>query len=209
VLVAVWVFAVVSVSANWVSRVRGNGRLELVSKPLATIAIGLLALVVSDGAPAAAAIAAIVGFALCLAGDVALLPSIDRFVVGLGAFLAGHLAFVVMFFAIGLDRWTLGLVAAIVIAAMSPFVATSVIRGAATKDASLRIPVVAYFAVISTMTIVGWATGLAAACVGATLFMVSDSILGWRKFIEPKRWMPLAVMATYHLALIGLALTLA
>jgi uncharacterized membrane protein YhhN len=209
VLVAVWVLVVVSVSANWLSRVRGNGRLELVSKPLATIAIGLLALTVSDGASTAAMIAAMAGFALCLAGDVALLPSIDRFVVGLGAFLAGHLAFVAMFIALGLDRWTLGLVAAIVIAAMSPFVATSVIRGAVTKDASLRIPVVAYFAVISTMTIVGWATGLAAACAGATLFMVSDSILGWREFIEPKRWMPLAVMATYHLALIGLALSLA
>ena len=32
-----------------------------------------------------------------LAGDVALLPSVDRFVVGLASFLAGHLAFVVMF----------------------------------------------------------------------------------------------------------------
>lgn len=44
---------------------------------------------------------------------------------------------------------------------------------------------------------------------GLALFVLSDSILGWRQFVGPKRWMPLAVMVTYHGALLGLALTLA
>jgi alkenylglycerophosphocholine hydrolase len=209
VLVLVWILVVVSVGANWASRVRGLPRVELVSKPAATISIGLLAVAVSDGAPTAAVVAAVAGFALCLGGDIALLPSVDKFVVGLGLFLAGHLAFVVMFAILGLDRWVLGLVAAAGVLAISPLVVVRVIKGAASKDASLRLPVIAYFGVISTMAVVGWATGIAAALIGSALFLASDSILGWREFVGSKRWMPLAVMATYHGALVGLALTLA
>ena len=55
----------------------------------------------------------------------------------------------------------------------------------------------------------GVATGRPAAIAGSALFVLSDSILGWRQFVGPKRWMPLAVMVTYHGALLGLALTLA
>jgi len=51
--------------------------------------------------------------------------------------------------------------------------------------------------------------GVPAAIVGSALFVVSDSILGWRQFVAEHRWMPVAIMVTYHGALLGLALTLA
>lgn len=203
----------VAVLANWWSRVsehRAAGRVELLSKPLATVAIGTLAFAASDAdVSTAALVAALVGFVLCLAGDVALLPAVDRFVVGLGAFLAGHLAFVVMFVLLGLDRWWLGLVALAGAAGVAVLVGRPILRGAAAKDASLVAPVRAYLTIISSMAVVGWATGRPAAIVGSSLFVLSDSVLGWRQFVASSRWAPLAVMVTYHGALLGLALTLA
>ena len=44
--------------------------------------------------------------------------------------------------------------------------------------------------------------------IGVTAFVVSDTILGLEAFVLKRRWMPLAVMVTYHTALIGLALSL-
>ncbi len=198
-----------SAGANWWSRVDDRRRLELATKPLATIAIGVLAVLVADDAvPRGALVAAVVGFVLCLVGDVALLPAVDRFVVGLAAFLAGHLAFVVMFVILGLDRWWLGLCALAAVAAVGLVLGRPILAGARTKDPSLRRPVSAYLAIISSMAVVGWATGRPAAIIGSSLFVLSDSILGWRQFVGGHRWMPVAIMMTYHGALLGLALTL-
>jgi hypothetical protein len=58
------------------------------------------------------------------------------------------------------------------------------------------------------MAVVGWATGRSAALVGCALFVASDAVLGWNRFVGQRRWMPVTVMATYHGALGGLALSL-
>ena len=55
----------------------------------------ILALV--SGADRGSVVWATVALVLCLAGDVALLPKVDKFVVGLGSFLLGHLAFIGLF----------------------------------------------------------------------------------------------------------------
>jgi uncharacterized membrane protein YhhN len=209
-IIVVSIVAVVCGAANWWSRWRDDARVELVSKPTATIAIGVLAVLVADDVSTAALAAAIVGFACCLAGDVALLPAVDKFVVGLGSFLVGHIAFVVMFVLLGLDRWWLGLLALVGVSAVAVFVGRPIVAGARAGDPAMVVPVQAYLAIISSMAVVGWATGRPAAIVGSSLFVLSDSILGWRQFIgSNRRWMPVAVMFTYHAALAGLALTLA
>jgi uncharacterized membrane protein YhhN len=196
--------------ANWWSRIDDRRRVELVTKPVATVAIGTLALLVAEpGTPNAAIVAAVIGFVLCLAGDVALLPAVDRFVVGLGAFLAGHVAFVVMFFILGLDRWWLGAIALAGAVAVVVVIGRPIIAGARAQDPALLRPVQAYLAIISSMAVVGWATGRPAAIIGSSLFVLSDSILGRRQFVSQRRWMPVAIMMTYHGALLGLALTLA
>jgi uncharacterized membrane protein YhhN len=207
-IVVVAVVAAVAAGADWWSRWRDDGRVEVVAKPTATVAIGVLGVLVAD-APAGAVAAAAVGFACCLAGDVALLPAVDRFVAGLASFLVGHVAFVVMFVLLGLDRWWLALPAAAGAAVLVLVVGRRIVRGAAAESASLAAPVAAYLAVISTMAVVGWATGRWAALAGTALFVTSDAILGWRQFVRPAAWMPLAVMVTYHAALVGLALSLA
>lgn len=209
-IIVVSIVAAVSVGANWWSRWRNDARVELWSKPVATIAIGTLAvLVAGDDVSTGALVAAIVGFVCCLAGDVALLPAVDRFVVGLASFLAGHVAFVVMFVFLGLDRWWLGLVALAGVAVVATVLGRPIVAGARAEDPKLAGPVQAYLAVISSMAVVGWATGRPAAIVGSALFVTSDSILGWRQFVTGRSWMPIAIMATYHGALVGLALSLA
>lgn len=208
-IIVVSIVAVVAAVSNWWSRWRDDDRVELISKPTATIAIGTLAMLVADDVPTGATVFAVIGFVCCLGGDVALLPAIDRFVVGLGSFLIGHVAFVVMFVFLGLDRWWLGLIALAGVTAVAVVVGRPIVAGARASDPGLAVPVQAYLAVISSMAVVGWATGRPAAIVGSSLFVLSDSILGWRQFVRGRPWMPVAVMATYHAALAGLALTLA
>lgn len=202
------VIAAVAVVANWWSRFVDHGRIELVSKPTATIAIGLAGIVGAGDVPVAALVAAGAAFALCLAGDVALLPSVDRFVVGLGSFLAGHLAFVAMFLTLGLGEWWLAAVGLVVTLIGAGLVGRRIVAGAVERDPALSVPVRAYLAIISLMVVIGWGTGIAAAVVGSALFLLSDSILGWRQFVGGRRWMAPAVMMTYHGALVGLALSL-
>jgi uncharacterized membrane protein YhhN len=202
--------ALVAVLGNWWSRMSEHAVVELVTKPTATIAIALIGMSVAGqhDVPSGAVVAAIIGFAFCLAGDVALLPAVDNFIVGLAAFLLGHLAFVVMFIELGLPRWPLGLLALAGTAVVAAVLGRRIIAGARAQDASLVIPVCAYLTVISAMAVVGWATGAPAAIVGSALFVASDSILGWGQFVRERRWMPVAIMVTYHGALLGLALSL-
>jgi uncharacterized membrane protein YhhN len=190
---------------NWYSRVKVNDRIERISKPLTTIgAIAIAAL--ADG-PRSATIVAVVALVLCLIGDVALLPAVDQFVVGLAAFLLGHIAFIVMFALRGFDRWTVSGVAIVGVAALLVAAAVPIVRGASAKG--LGIPVRAYLVVISSMCVLGWATGNWLIMVGATAFIVSDSILGWGQFVAERRWMHLAIMVSYHVAIVSIALSLA
>ncbi len=211
-VVVLAVVSLVVAVANWWSRWRDDGRLELFTKPVATVVIAALGVACAlDGAthaPTAAIVAAVVAFAFCLGGDVALMPAVDKFVVGLGSFLLGHLVFVVMFVILGLDRWWLGLVAAAIAVVVITVLGRRIVAGAVAKAPEYAMPVRAYLVVISAMAIVGWSTGRPAAIAGSALFLVSDSILGWEIFVGKKRWMPVAIMVTYHGALAGLALSL-
>jgi uncharacterized membrane protein YhhN len=190
--------------ANWYSRWKHVDRIELISKPLTTIgAIAIAAL--ADG-PRPATIVAVIALALCLAGDVALLPIVDQFVVGLAAFLLGHIAFIVMFAQRGFDRWPLAGVGIVGCAVLLGTIAAPIVRGAAVRG--FGIPVRAYLAVITSMTVLGWATGNWLIIVGATAFIISDSILGWGQFVAERDWMHLTIMVTYHVAIVSLALSL-
>ena len=191
--------------ANWYSRCKHLDRIELISKPLTTI--GALAIAALADGPRPATVAAVLALTLCLVGDVALLHIVDQFVLGLAAFLLGHIAFIVMFAERRFGRWPMAGVGVIVCAVLLGTVAMPIVRGASAKG--LGIPVRAYLAVISSMTVLGWATGNWLIMVGATAFIISDSILGWGQFVAERAWMHVAIMVTYHIAIVSLALSLA
>lgn len=203
------VVAAIAAIGNWWSRITLDRRVEAVTKPVVTIAIAVLGLSLADDAPTAAVVLGAVGFVCCLAGDVALLPAIDRFVIGLGAFLVGHVAFAAMFVVLGLDSWWGAIVALVVVVVLGATAGRRIVAAAGRSHTAYTTPVKAYLVVISLMAVAGWATGIGAAIIGSTLFVVSDSILGWRQFVAERRWMAPAVMMTYHGALLGLALSLA
>jgi uncharacterized membrane protein YhhN len=192
--------------ANWWTRVRPREWLETLSKPLTTILVIWVA-IAADG-PTTATVIAVVGLVLCLAGDIALLDVVDKFTVGLAAFLLAHLAFVVMFIVLGLDRPWWGIVAGVVLAVHVATVGRRIVAGASAQEPALRIPVIAYVGTIAVMAVVAAMTGRSWAIVGAAFFVASDSILGWRAFVRERTWMSLAVMVTYHAAITGIALTL-
>ena len=204
-MIIAFIATAIAALANWYSRVKQNDRVESISKPLATV--GAIAIATLADGPTAATGATIVALSLCLVGDVALLPAIDRFVVGLAAFLLGHIAFIVMFGLRGFERWALAGVAVIGCALLLGLIALPIVRGAAAKGFGL--PVRVYLVVIASMCVLGWATGNWLIMLGSTAFIVSDSVLGWGQFVTERKWMHLAVMVTYHVAIVSLAASLA
>lgn len=192
--------------ANWWSRLGDRRSLELVTKPVVTIAIIVAALAIDPARPEAARWWFAVAFVACLAGDVALLGGDRWFVVGLGAFLVGHLAFVGGL--VAFDTWRSGrlLLGLVLMAAMAAIVGTRIVRAAAAKH--MAVPVAAYLVVISSMAAVAIAEGQGVAIAGALMFVTSDAILGWNEFVGARRHAPVAVMTTYHAALCLLLLSL-
>jgi uncharacterized membrane protein YhhN len=199
--------AVVAVG-NWVARARGIRRLERATKPVATLL--LLAVAASLGAADPAQqrwfLAAL---ALSLAGDVLLMLDERRFAAGLAAFLLAHLAYVAGFAAAGIGVVPL-LGGALAVAVVAVPVAGRIIMALRVAGQGPLVgPIVAYMAAIAAMVASAAGTRSALAVAGAALFLVSDSLLAWNRFVRPIAWAPVAVMVTYHLAQAALVLSLA
>ncbi|HVV49623.1 MAG TPA: lysoplasmalogenase [Polyangia bacterium] len=175
------------------------------SKPLATV---LLFLIV--GRPATPlAVWVDVGIALSVVGDVALLGQGDKpFLVGLGAFLLAHVAYVVAF--AGVAVWSPH-VAAVAVAALA---STGVLlRAIGPGAAGMRGPVVVYGLVISAMVVsasatVGGPLGPLApfAAAGAVLFYASDASLALNRFRKPIPHAHYLSMGLYWIGQVGIAL---
>ena len=191
------VFAVV----DWVAVARGHTRAEYVAKPATTaLLVGVaLALHPEDRSQRAWFVAALV---LSLAGDVFLMLPRDAFVPGLASFLLAHVAYIVGL-AEEADEPT-GLIAIPVLFAIA--VGRRVL--ASLDDPALRPPVVAYMVVITAMAGTAIATGDARAAVGSVVFMASDSMIAWNRFVQPFPYARVAIMTTYHLAQALLVLSL-
>ena len=192
------VFAV----ADWLAVWRGSKPLEYLAKPLATAAlVGVaLTLVPEDESMRTWFVVALV---LSLAGDVFLMLPRNLFVAGLASFLLGHVAYVAGF---GLGEawpWILG-VAVVGAAVGAPIVRALVGDG----QRELLGPVLAYMAVISVMVACAIGNGDPRAIAGAALFMLSDSLIAWNRFVRPLAWAPVTIMVTYHLGQAGLVLSL-
>ena len=203
---ALLIATALSALANWWSRYKDSERIEAWAKPLTTMLV--IGLALANESPTGHVATAVIALVFCLWGDIALMPAVDNFVLGLASFLIGHVVFIVLFAKYGMGHIALGAVALVLMAALAATAGQRIVRGAITQDPALRVPVVAYLVVISAMTVCGWATGRGWVIAGATLFVISDSLLGWRAFVRERSWMAVAVMVTYHGAIVSLALSL-
>jgi len=207
---ALLILIAASALADWWSRLPQErpraARVERISKPLTTILVIVLA--ATADAPGARVIVAAVALTCCLAGDVALMEPIDNFVAGLAAFLVGHLVFIALFVGFGLHHGGLASIAAVGGVVVAAAVGRPILLAARRSQQSLTVPVAAYLVVIVSMAVFGWWTGRPWAIVGSTAFVLSDAVLGWQAFVTKRRYFPLVVMITYHVAIVALALSL-
>lgn len=214
---------------DWLAVLRGYRGLEYLCKPLATLTLIGVALAV-DPIDDTVRMWFVVALLLSLAGDVFLMLPRDLFVLGLTAFLLALVAYTA-----GMSLYVSDLlsdasaesrqvvlgrlgIGAVVALAGVVTVGTRIVLGARRRADDLAGPVVVYMLVMGATVTAAAATGRPAAIIGALLFAVSDSLLGWGRFVRPALLeadrgrparLPVAVMVTYHLGQAGLVLSLA
>ncbi|WP_285768048.1 lysoplasmalogenase [Peribacillus sp. SI8-4] len=138
----------------------------------------------------------LLGLFFCMLGDGLLI----WFLIGLSAFLIGHLFYIAAF----LKSWSFSWLR---FATILPITLYSTVIGREiifslieTGDNGLIFPVIGYVTVISLM---GWTaimTRNTAAIIGGILFVISDSILAWNKFIDVIAFSGPLIMLTYYAA---------
>ncbi len=181
--------------------------LHYIGKPLTTLLILWLALSAQPAVDARYRRAVLAGLVLSLIGDVFLMLPGDRFVPGLAAFLLAHVCYIVAF-APGSGAKARAVAFVVVAAVAGGNLAVLLPR----VDEALRIPVLAYVAVLATMAGFAlariWTPAVAQAlprsarlaAIGAILFLVSDSLLAWDRFAGGVPARALLVLGTYYAA---------
>ena len=194
-------------AVNWLAVARESKPLEYVSKPAATLAFlaVTMTLDVAHGAPWGWRVAA---YVFCILGDVFLMLPKDAFVPGLGSFAVAQVLFTVSFVSGGFSSGRV-LVGLAVLAPCAVLLArrfVGAIRASGHRE--LIVPVSVYVVVISAMSVTAVGSGSVIASAGAIIFMASDSLIAESRFVTARKWHPVGIMATYHLALACLALGL-
>lgn len=203
-------------AANWWAVARGRKDVEYVAKPGCMLFL-IAAAILMDPSDSGARTALVAALVLSLAGDVFLMlpgrqpgsPGPNLFVYGLGAFLAGHVAFVAAFWIEGTEgAWlAAGAVAALAVVVLVGRPVLAAVR--ASSEPGLAGPVAAYIGVIGAMLVSAIGTGEALAIAGALLFAGSDSVIAKERFLAKAAWGPLTIIVTYHLAQALLTLSFA
>ena len=195
--------------ADWWAVAGGAHRAEYVAKPATIILLTAAALSIDPSSRTEQEwfVAALL---LSAAGDVLLMLPSEQFVPGLASFLLAHVAYIAGFLSTGRPG-SGGLVAGLLIVLNALGIAGSRVVASlrARGENALLGPVVLYMAAIGTMTVLATGSGRAAAGVGATLFLGSDTLIAWHRFVRPLRWAPLAIIVSYHLGQAGLVVSLA
>lgn len=178
-----------------------------------TLSTSLLALIAWHmGGPALL----VVGLALSAIGDFFLLRDGEKaFVGGLVSFLVAHVAYIVLFARIGESASVLLsmplVLAAAVLVAISLALLRVILRHVSKE---LRLPVMVYCTALVLMGLTALATEQAPIIAGAMMFVASDAILAWEKFVEPatstrKPPLRIAVWVLYYAAQVTFLLAFA
>lgn len=191
--------AALAIAADWNER---RHRAFYLLKPLTTVLIIAIAIAAT---PESAAyqrwiVAALV---LSLAGDVCLMFAGNAwFIGGLGSFLVAHGAFAAAFLHGIAAADPPGWLAAVV------FYAGGMLFVLLPRAGALKLPVLVYCLALAAMVFTAAARHEALAdaaslraLLGALLFMLSDSALGWRRFVGRYRGAQALILSTYWAAI--------
>ncbi|WP_211748462.1 lysoplasmalogenase [Paenibacillus sp. Marseille-Q4541] len=144
------------------------------------------------------------GLFFCMLGDGLLV----WFVVGLTAFLIGHLFYLSAF----ISQWRyspIRMISLLPIGCYAWFMGHRLVESLQLSgDDALILPVLAYVTVISLMLWSALMTGNLIAGIGSLLFVISDSILSWNMFISPVSYSGVLIMTTYYSAQFLIAISI-
>ncbi|OEH56156.1 hypothetical protein AQ616_01160 [Oceanobacillus sp. E9] len=138
----------------------------------------------------------LIGLCFCIIGD----ATLHWFIIGLTAFLLGHISYTLGF----LKQANYSLKKGLTIIPITAFAIWMGIQLVSSLQESgqqqLIIPVIAYITIISIMAFTAILTGNRWAILGSILFLISDSILSWNMFISSFAIAGDLVMITYYSA---------
>lgn len=149
----------------------------------------------------------VAGLALSALGDLFLSRDGEKaFISGLVSFLVAHVAYIVLFASIGQSPAVL-LFMPLVLAAAGLIAASLALLRIILRHVAgeLRLPVMVYCTALVLMGLTALATERTLLIGGAMMFVASDAILAWEKFVEPaasarKPPMRFAVWVLYYAA---------
>ena len=147
----------------------------------------------------------LVALVFCLVGDAFLeIPKENCFLPGMIAFMIGHILYIAAFQT--LSAWNpVTLLIAVLIG--SAVALAGHFLGAHTGK--LTIPVLIYMFAISLMVVTALRTSVPMICAGALLFMFSDGVLAYNKFVKPIRLASGMVIGPYYVGQTLIALSIA
>jgi alkenylglycerophosphocholine/alkenylglycerophosphoethanolamine hydrolase len=209
-LIVALLFAV----GDWLAVARDRRRLEVVCKPAALLALlASASLLTREPHDAWQVRFFLPGLGFSLAGDIFLMLHGKRFfLAGLVAFLLAHICYIIGFNR-AMPPWP-SFVFLIPVSGIGIFLFRRMANGLRQRgEGRMLAPVAIYSVVLSGMLFSAWATlfrpewtglrqGLAIG--GASLFFVSDTILGWDRFVAPFPLARLGIHITYHLGQMAL-----
>jgi uncharacterized membrane protein YhhN len=183
-------------------------RVEYVCKPGALVALVVAAALLDPASGAEARrhwfVAALV---FSLAGDVLLMIPRDYFAGGLSAFFVAHVCYIAGFWSRGPALVAMAVATAAAAIAVG-LLGRRILRAVRAREPELVAPVTAYIAVIGAMLATALAVGNPVAAVGAVLFVASDSMIAWDRFVGRVPNAAVLIMVTYHLGQAGLVASL-
>ncbi|MFT4604109.1 MAG: putative membrane protein YhhN [Rhodothermales bacterium] len=207
VTAALVLFSVISLLVLLRAERLGYRQLVYVAKPLTMVSIGLIAVFAWPAVSPDYQRLILIGLGLSLAGDIALMLPKDRFLAGLGAFLVAHVAYTAAF---------LGRLEAIPALPFLPFALAGlfVVRLLWRHLDRLRWPVVIYATAIAAMAGSAWAVAMTLGttsawlgAIGASLFVVSDTVLGFNRFVGEISSSQSLILWTYFPAQVLIAIS--
>jgi uncharacterized membrane protein YhhN len=187
---------------------KGPRLLYLVFRPL-TMAV-IIGLVVEAGKSASLAyrVAVAAGLVASLIGDLFMMPRRKRFTAGLAAFLVAQACYTFAFLS-GI-RFRFAPAPALAILAYGAVLFAILYPGLK----RMRVPVLVYILAVSAMALAALERYLRAgspaalaACAGAVLFLLSDSVLAVDRFVRPFRAAQGMILSTYFAAQALIALS--
>jgi len=204
--------ALVLAAINWLAVAKKWVKIKYITKP--AVPMALICWLILNGGYQGQLIYFVIGLVFSLAGDIFLMLPNEKFIPGLVSFLFALIAFI-LGFSSGTPKFSTAGLILLILVGLNAFELFRRISNSLRSHGqeSFITPVLIYTIVISLMLVSALLTMVGPnsewnpfpslmVSFGALLFVLSDTLLAWNKFVNPIKYGNIFVIVTYHLALI-------